>query len=865
MMDNQGVLYILLTTLISLIGIGLLCMLFCRLREISAIHKKSKYQHKREGMTDLLQCSALIRDGVILNKNGSMTASFFIQGIDFSQAIDSDKNNVSAKINHALGNLAKGWMIHVDSIRIEAPKYIERERSHFPDLVSFAIDEERRAFFENGENVFEGAQVLSVTYFPPLLVQQKFVELLYDDNQTKKSAVDYTNAVINEFERQLSFIESNLSDVFNMSRMKGISTIEENGDETIFDEQSAYMQYCITGINQPIRLSQNMMFLDSVIGGQDLWTGTIPKIGDKYIMAVSIDGFPLEGYPGILNFMTTMPCECRFSTRFQFMDRMDADTYASKISKKWKQKQTGIMAAITRNPNPPVDADAVYMTQDADMGVAEIRSGLVSYGFYTAAMLLMDSDREKIEKAAAEIHKELQNLGFNARIETINTLEAYLGSIPGHGQENVRRYFIHTLNLADLLPTNTIWTGDKECPCPFFPVGSPVLMHTVASGRTPYRFNLHISDVGHCAIVGPTGAGKSTLLAEIACQFRRYPSSKVYIFDKGRSLYALTKAVGGSHFDIGQDTQDGKLSLAPFSYLDDANDRSWLLDWVDKILLLNKFETEPEDRNEIGAAINSLFYTSGVDKPDITKFILDIQNRKIRDALEQYNVTGNMGSLLAGTDDSLRLSDFTTFELDSLMSLGDKWCLPVLLYIFRRIEKSLLGQPTLIMIDEAWSAFKNEVFRDQLFEWLKVLRKKNCSVVLATQDLSDIADSGMLANIRESTSTKIFLPNAGAANEDTIELYKQFGLNLRQIQVIVGGQKKQDYYHFCGSKGSRLFSLALEHLPLSLAFVGVSDPETIEKIMICEKEHGSQWAEAWLSKRNLSLEPYKDLFSKYMN
>jgi type IV secretory pathway VirB4 component len=38
-------------------------------------------------------------------------------------------------------------------------------------------------------------------------------------------------------------------------------------------------------------------------------------------------------------------------------------------------------------------------------------------------------------------------------------MDAYLGSLPGHGVENVRRPLINTMNLADLLPTSTIWTG----------------------------------------------------------------------------------------------------------------------------------------------------------------------------------------------------------------------------------------------------------------------------------------------------------------------------------------------------------------------------------------------------------------------
>jgi type IV secretory pathway VirB4 component len=74
----------------------------------------------------------------------------------------------------------------------------------------------------------------------------------------------------------------------------------------------------------------------------------------------------------------------------------------------------------------------------------------------------------------------------------------------------------------------------------------------VASGSTPFRLNLHVDDVGHTLIFGPTGSGKSTLLALIAAQFRRYAGAQVFAFDKGRSLLPLTLASGGDHYEVGE-------------------------------------------------------------------------------------------------------------------------------------------------------------------------------------------------------------------------------------------------------------------------------------------------------------------------
>ena len=69
-----------------------------------------------------------------------------------------------------------------------------------------------------------------------------------------------------------------------------------------------------------------------------------------------------------------------------------------------------------------------------------------------------------------------------------------------------------------MIPKNTVWTGHEYAPCDFYAKESPALMECVTTGNTPYHFNLHVADVGHTLVVGPTGAGKSTFLATIVAQ-----------------------------------------------------------------------------------------------------------------------------------------------------------------------------------------------------------------------------------------------------------------------------------------------------------------------------------------------------------
>jgi type IV secretion system protein TrbE len=174
-------------------------------------------------------------------------------------------------------------------------------------------------------------------------------------------------------------------------------------------------------------------------------------------------------------------------------------------------------------------------------------------------------------------------------------------------------------------------------------------------------------------------------------------------------------------------------------------------------------------------------------------------------------------------------------------------------YLFRRIERSLKGQPAAIILDEAWLMLGHPAFREKIREWLKVLRKANCVVIMATQSLSDAANSGILDVMVESTGAKIFLPNIYARDEETSALYKRMNQNPRQIEILATAIPKKQYY-YTSDKGRRLFDLALG--PLSLAFVGVSDKDSVAAIKILETKFGDKWIDEWLANRGLKLSDY---------
>ncbi|CAI10541.1 TrbE protein of DNA transfer system (plasmid) [Aromatoleum aromaticum EbN1] len=838
------------TIAITIAGVGtvLLLILFVRIRQVDAELQLKKHRSKDAGLADLLNYAAVVDDGVIVGKNGSFMAAWLYRGDDNASSTDEQREMVSFRLNQALAGLGSGWMVHVDAVRRPAPNYSAKGSSHFPDAVSAAIDKERRQLFEGLGTMYEGYFVLTLTWFPPLLAQRKFVELMFDDDAIAPDRQTRTMGLIEQFKRELTAIENRLSSAVKLMRMRGQKVVNEDGSTVTHDDFLSWLQFCLTGRHHPILLPSNPVYLDAVIGGQELWGGVVPRIGRNFVQVVAIEGFPLESTPGLLTALGELPCEYRWSSRFIFMDPHEAVKHLDKFRKKWRQKVRGFFDQVFNTHTGPVDQDALSMVGDAEAAIAEVNSGLVAVGYFTGVVILMDENRDKLEESARLVEKSINRLGFAARIETINTLDAFLGSLPGHGVENVRRPLINTMNLADLLPTSSIWTGHADAPCPLYPPLSPALMHCVTHGATPFRLNLHVRDIGHTFMFGPTGAGKSTHLALIAAQLRRYAGMTLYAFDKGMSLYPLTKAVGGLHFSVAAD--DDRLAFCPLQFLDTKGDRAWAMEWIDTILALNGVETTPAQRNEIGHAIMSMHRSGG---RTLSELSVTIQDEAIREAIRQYTVDGTMGHLLDAEEDGLSLADFTTFEIEELMDLGEKYALPVLLYLFRRIERSLKGQPAVIILDEAWLMLGHPAFRAKIREWLKVLRKANCLVLMATQSLSDVANSGILDVIVESTATKIFLPNVYACDQDTAALYRRMGLNARQIEILATAIPKRQYYYVSES-GRRLYDLALG--PFALAFVGSSDKESVASIKSLEAKFGDQWVHEWLAGKGLNLNDY---------
>ena len=527
-------------------------------------------------------------------------------------------------------------------------------------------------------------------------------------------------------------------------------------------ELLSHITSCINGRMCQLKAPRGIVPLDAVLGNQDFIPGFKPRIGGRHIRVVALGGFPPYSHAELAAFLSELPLAYRYSIRGIPLPVRGAVGQIGVHRRNWFQKRKGARAMLSESIGSGTGAafenqHALRMAADADDAIAEAESGEVRFCYATAKIVLTADTSAEADEAARLIFKVCQNMGFDPRIESINAIEAWLGSIPIHGWYDVRKPLVSTRNLADILPLTSIWPGLAINPCPYYPKDIPALCYGATSGGTPWRFNLHVNDTGHTLLTGATGTGKSVALGVIVANARAVPGMQIFFMDKGYSAFVLTQALGGQHLDLGEE----EVPLQPLARIDDPADRMKIQGLLEDWLALGNVKLMPAQSKALYRAM-LLLAEAPPEQRTITNLITQVQDAVVRDGLSPFSLAGPLGRLLDADTDVLLDSDFVTFELETLMGMGPKVTIPVLTYLFHRIEQRLDGRPTLIIIDEAWIALANATFGMKLEEWLRTFRKKNAAVVLATQSLSEIANSPYRDVILESCPTKLYLPNAEA-------------------------------------------------------------------------------------------------------
>ena len=808
---------------------------------------KPEFQKDANGLPDLLLYYSLVEDGILQLNDGALQATWRYDGRDMDSVLKDEAEHLSHQLAGAF-NLGSDWMIETNAMRRAVCEYPPRRPD--ADPVCQLIDEERRLQFLSPGLHFRSEFYLTLTYLPPLLSTQKIASWFSGDKRASNSQrevgrlaqknLDYFHTTIAEF-------EATFGSMFHCERltrqpMPGGSW-RDGHDEKVL----RFLRECITGEDFPFASPTVPVYLNTLLGA-DFIGGEQPRVDGKWIRVLAIDRYPSGSWPGMFRQLEHCPFPYRWNTRSLLMDPEVSKGIHDKNRKAWRGQQRGLLSQIFGLPGT-INKDAVEMAAEAEDAMTIAGRGLVQFGSYNAKLLLIHEDREALGEQTKFLREILKRSGFGARIETTNAVDAWRGSLPGHGYSDIRVATVHTENFADAMPTSTPYTGRLTNNSPHMPPNTPPLLYGVTDGGTPFHYHQHVGEVPHGVCFGPIRAGKSGFLAlAIAQWLLRYNDGQVFCFDKKASVETLCHATHGKYFSFGG--PGDQLRLCPLEHLDTPNDKAQALQWLSMICEANGLPIDAQLSNFLDEKLQR--FAQSNRRRSLTHFQSLVANRKIQDALQFYTVgSASSGGILDGEFDGLSLQDtrFCVFEMEHLLRMDPKIMAAVLPYLFHRITKRLDSRrPTLIPIDEAWVALRQPVFVTMLHEWLKEIAKLNAGVLLVTQNISDVVDSPLKNLIIDFCQTKIFLPTPSAASHTSRPYFEALDLNAEQIQQIANGQPKRDYF-VQSPEGFRRFSLNLGKV--ALAFLGSNGDADRAKIKDLLNRNPQSWQADWLRHRQL--------------
>jgi type IV secretion system protein VirB4 len=361
--------------------------------------------------------------------------------------------------------------------------------------------------------------------------------------------------------------------------------------------------------------------------------------------------------------------------------------------------------------------------------------------------------------------------------ETYNQLNAYFATVPGNYALNLRKLYLLNSNYADLSFLFAILPGETRNAH----LGAEYLAVLETDNSTPYFLNLHNGEVAHTLILGMTGSGKSYFCNFVLQNAQKY-TPQTYIFDIGGGFESLTTIFGGSYLHVGHDTRD--FTINPFSLAPTKENMQFLFSFVRVLIEGNdqRYRLDFKEERRLWDAVERI-YILEPEQRTLSSFANIIGELKER--LHRWTRTGQYGFLFDNAEDTLSFSRFQTFNF---AGWGDapEVLEPLLFYILHRASNEIadprkLATFKMFLLDEAWLFIKNETIRIYIVQAQKTWRKHNAAMILATQSIKELEESGMLQIVSESCPTKIFLANP-AMDRD---LYREaFHLNDTELELI---------------------------------------------------------------------------------
>lgn len=716
---------------------------------------KQSYLSKEMSSSRFIPYKMLLDENTVLLEDDSLLRVIKIDGFSFETADDEDIDIRKDARNNLLKSMASGnFALWFHTIRRKEEAYPDGD---FTNIFTARVNKEWKER-HSSDRSFTNEHYISiirkqdtggvagiVNFF------QKIREKA--DKSAKGKAV--RNAI-----SELEEVTERILNGFGNYGPKLLGIVKNN--ETIFSEVLKFLGLIVNcGDRQEYRLST--LPINKYLQTNRLYFGSkVIEIkspyGTKYAGIASIKEYRPSTNAGILDGFLQLPFEFIISQSFTFINRMVA------ISSMQLQQRRMIQSQDV----------AISQIQEIDDALDSAMSGRFAFGSHHLTIMCVEDNEKILENAMSMAIVEFSNVGITATRERLNMEAAFWAQLPGNMRYVVRKSTINTLNLASLASFHNYPSGKRKKNH----WGEACTVLNTISG-TPYFFSFHVRDVGHTMIIGPTGAGKTVLMNFLCAQAQKF-NCRMFFFDKDHGAEIFIRALGGKYAVLDASTVSGFNPL----HLPETNENiTFLKDWLKALVTANGETCTAEDLARINEAVlgnYKLPYNKRVLR-NIAPFLGMSGPGTLAGRLEMWHSDGSHAKIFDNDEDIIDFSSNFAFGFEMGEILKDKVSIgPILLYLFHRINGSLDGTRTMIILDEAWALIDNPVFAPRIKDWLKVLRKLNAFVVFATQSVEDATKSDISDTLVQQTATQIYLPNLKAT-----DVYRNvFMLSERELMII---------------------------------------------------------------------------------
>jgi len=540
--------------------------------------------------------------------------------------------------------------------------------------------------------------------------------------------------------------------------------------------------------------------------------------GVKYAGIVSVKEYSPSTSSGMFDGFLQMPIELVITQSFSFSNRQVA------INKMQLQQNRMIQA----------EDKAVSQITEISEALDLAMSGRIGFGMHHMTVLCIEKTPKKLDNMVNQVLVELTNSGLQAIREKVNLEPCFWGQLPGNIDFIVRRSTVNTLNLSSFCSLHNYPVGKAKGNH----WGDAVTVLNTTSG-TPYFFNFHLRDVGHTTIIGPTGSGKTVLMNFLCAQAQKF-NCRMFFFDKDRGAEIFIRAINGVYTVI---DPSKKCGFNPLRLPESGESKNFLLEWLKLLVTVNGETLTSEDIKILNTAIEGNYRLKREDRVlrNIVPFLGIEVEGSLASRISLWHSSGSHAKIFDNNEDILDFTRSSNFGFEMAELLQNKTALgPVLLYLFHRINSSLDGTPTMMVLDEAWALIDNPIFAPKIKDWLKVLRKLNAMVVFATQSVEDASKSAISDTLIQQTATQIFLPNLKAT-----DAYRtSFMLSEREYALIKTTDPGSRYFLIKQGTDAVVAKLDLKGMD-DIVNVLSGRSETVLLLYDIMREHGYD-AEDWL-------------------